>query len=135
MKKKGYKIVDLPALCLKLNDIIYKANEEDILVEGHLSHFCDGADLVVVLRTHPNVLQNRLHKKGFNKDKIRENLEAEALDICAFEAFQKYGDKANEIDTSCKNPHEIVDLIKLIVKDKKHFPVGEVDFSDYLLYK
>lgn len=135
-EKKGYKIVDIPALCLKLKDIIRNTNDDkDMLVEGHLSHFCDGADLVIVLRTHPDTLQNRLKDKGFNNDKIRENLEAEALDICAFETFERYGDNANEIDTSDENPQEIVNLIKMIMKGKKHFSVGEVDFSDYFFRK
>ena len=134
-ERRGYKIVDIPALCLKLNDIININDNKDILVEGHLSHFCDGADLVIVLRTHPDVLQNRLKDKGFSNDKITENLEAEALDICTFETFQKYGDKTNEIDTSNKNPQEIVNLIKMIMKGKKHLSVGEVDFSDYFFHK
>ncbi len=133
-EEKGYKIVDLPALCFNLNDIISNLiDDEDLLVEGHLSHFCDGADLVVVLRAHPDILQIRLQDKRFGDTKIRENIEAEALDICAFEAFQKYGDKANEIDTTNKNPQEIIDSIKMVINGEKYFPVGGVDFSDYLL--
>lgn len=130
--KKGYKIVDLPILCLKLNDIISNLKDEDLLVESHLSHLCGGADQVVVLRAHPNILQKRLEYKGFKDAKIKENIEAEALDICAFEAFQRYGDKANEIDTTAKDPQEITDTIKLILNGEKTFPVGGIDFSDYL---
>lgn len=129
----GYKMVDLPALCLSLNDVINDLkDEEGLLVEGHLSHFCKGADVVVVLRAHPDILRKRLQNKGFDEAKINENIEAEALDVCAFEAFQIHGDKANEVDTSHKNPQEIADLIKKILAGKTRFPVGEVDFSDYL---
>jgi adenylate kinase len=106
----GFKIVDLDALC----------------------HYCEGADLVIVLRAHPAILRKRLEDKGFNDAKIQENIEAEALDICAFEAFQIHGDKANEIDTSHKNPQEVVDLIKKVINGEKYFPVGKVDFLDYL---
>ncbi len=127
----GYKIVDIPSLCRALADVIDRSIE-DLLIEGHLSHFCHGADLVVVLRTNPKVLENRLHSKGFKDSKVRENIMAEALDICAFEAFQKYGDKVHEIDTTYKKPQEIVDIIKKILKGEKSYPAGEIDFSDYL---
>lgn len=132
-KEKGYKIVDLPALCHRIDGIINDVHGEDVLVEGHLSHLCDDADLVIVLRAHPDVLESRLQDKGFNKNKIRENLEAEALDICAFEAFRKYGDKTSEIDTTHKDLQEVVDLIKMVVNGEKQFPLGAIDFSDYFL--
>ena len=126
----GYKIVDILSLCQTLNDIIDKS-EGNLLVEGHLSHFCDRADLVVVLRTHPSVLEKRLQNKGFKDLKVNENVTAEALDICAFEAYQKYQNKAHEIDTTDKTPLEIVELIKKVVNGEKSYHVGEVDFSDY----
>ena len=129
----GYKIVDIPSLCQALDDVIGKS-EGDLLVEGHLSHFCDRADLVVVLRTHPHVLEKRLQSKGFKDLKIRENIMAEALDICAFEAFEKYGDNAHEIDTTDKTPQEIVNIIEKILKGEKSYPVGETDFSDYFYH-
>lgn len=128
----GYKIVDLPALCHSLNDIIDNLEEgEDLLVEGHLSHFCKGADLVIVLRAEPDILRKRLQDKGYGDAKINENIEAEVLDVCAFEAYQIHGDKVNEIDTSHKNPAEIIDLIDKILRGENHFPVGGVDFSEY----
>lgn len=126
----GYKIVDIPLLCQAITDVIGES-DGDLLVEGHLSHFCDGADLVVVLRAHPHVLEKRLQSKGFKDTKVKENITAEALDICAYEAFQKYGDKAHEIDTTDKNPQEVVDEIQEIIKGGKSYPVGEVDFSQF----
>ena len=130
----GYKIVDIPFLCQALNDMISKS-EEDLLIEGHLSHFCDGADVVVVLRAAPNILRKRLQSKGFKESKIRENITAEALDICAYEAFQNYQNKAHEIDTSLKTPQEVADMIEQILMGKKSYPVGEVDFSNYFYSK
>ncbi|MEN6592663.1 MAG: adenylate kinase family protein [Methanobacterium sp.] len=131
--KKGYKIVDIPALCSKLGDFIRNLGDgEDLLVEGHLSHFCGGADRVIVLRTHPDILGDRLQDKGFEDAKIAENVEAEALDVCAFEAYQEYGDRASEVDTTGKNPEEVVGIIKMIIDGEKTSPVGGVDFSGYL---
>jgi len=132
-EEKGYKIVNIPALCSKLDDIISCLDDrEDLLVEGHLSHFCNGADRVVVLRAHPDILKIRLKNKGFKDAKIAENVEAEALDICAFEAFQRYGDQASEVDATDKSPQQVVDIIKMIMDGEETFPVGRVDFSEYL---
>lgn len=129
-----YKIVDLDALCHSLNNKIADLkDQEDLLVEGHLSHFCRGADVIIILRAHPNILRERLNNKGFARKKIIENIEAEALDVCAFEAFQIYDDKTNEIDTSNKSPEEVVDIIKKIITGEEHLPAGQVDFSDYLI--
>jgi adenylate kinase len=121
-------------MCSKLNELLtaYKNKNDWVIVEGHLSYYYEEADLVIVLRAHPTILRKRLEYKGFNDAKIRENIEAEALDVCAFEAFQIYNDKVNEIDTSNKNPIEVLELIIKVIKGEVHFPVGEVDFLDYL---
>ena len=133
----GFKIVDLDALCCRLKEIIFKnlgegSGRDGLVVEGHLSHYCEGADLVIVLRAHPAILKKRLQNKGFKHAKIQENIEAEALDICTFEAFQIHGDKVNEIDTSNKSPLKVVDLIKKIMNGEANFPVGKIDFLEYL---
>lgn len=135
-EERGYKVVDIPKMCRYLNEVIFKEkniNESYMVVEGHLSHLCSGADMVIVLRTNPIILEGRLKFKGFKESKIRENLEAEALDICAFEAYQKYKDRTQEIDTTGKNPHELADIIKKVINGEKSYPVGEIDFSEYLL--
>ncbi len=130
----GFKIVDIDVMCRRLTEIINSlGNREDlIIVEGHLSHYCEKADLVIVLRAHPSLLRARLKNKGFNDAKIRENVEAEVLDICAFEAFQIHKDKVNEIDTSHNNPEEVLNLIIKVINGEEHFPVGKVDFLEDL---
>lgn len=130
---RGYKVVDLDAMCLKLNEIIKNLNGNSMIVEGHLSHYFEGADLVIVLRARPDVLRKRLKTRGWSDSKIQENVEAEALDICTFEANEIYGDKVNEVDTSDLKPEEVSDLLVDIIKGKKHFPVGNVDFLEDML--
>ncbi len=41
-KEKGYKIVDLDVLCPEIKTIIseYSSKSEKIVIDGHLSHFC-----------------------------------------------------------------------------------------------
>jgi adenylate kinase len=136
-EERGYKIVDINSLCTFLQDVILlkepHVNDPHIVVEGHLSHLCPGADVVIVLRTNPHILEDRLKAKGFKESKIRENLEAEALDMCTYEAYQKYKDQTQEIDTTSKSPQEIVATILEVINGEKSYPVGGIDFSEYLL--
>jgi adenylate kinase len=128
---RGYKIVDLDAMCLELNKVIENSKDEDVLiVEGHLSHYFEGGDLVVVLRAKPSVLRERLKTKGWTNSKIQENIEAEAIDICTFESYEIHGDNVNEIDTSDLKPEEVADLIIDVITGKKRFSVGNVDFLE-----
>lgn len=128
---RGYKIVDLDAMCLELNRVVETSKDGDILiVEGHLSHYFEGGDIVIVLRAKPNVLRERLKTKGWTNSKIQENIEAEAIDICTFESYEIHGDKVNEIDTSELKPEEVANLIIGVITGKKRFPVGNVDFLE-----
>jgi adenylate kinase len=131
---KGYLEVDLDALEKELQEIVTKSPEKDswIIVEGHLSHFFPNAELVLVLRTNPRVLEERLSRRGWLEAKIRENLEAEALDVCTWEAFHIHGDNVQELDTSTINPEKAVKIVLEIIKGEKSFSVGNVDFSEYL---
>ena len=129
---KGYKVIDIDALNDNVLEII-SDSDELIIFEGHLAHLCSGADKVVVLRVHPEILRVRLEGRDYSESKIRENLEAEALGVCTAEAFDEYGDKISEIDVSRLSVDEIVNLINDVISDKCEFPVGEVDFMDWLI--
>lgn len=131
-EEKGYKVIDIDALNEKVLEII-SGSDELLIFEGHLAHLCSGADKVIVLRVHPDILRVRLEERDYSESKIRENLEAEAMGVCTAEAFDEYGDKISEIDASGLSIDEITDLVKDILLDKCDFPVGEVDFMDWLI--
>lgn len=154
--EKDYKIVDMDALNNELFKIVGEGDVDDqkndssidsstsidspinssknscIIIEGHLSHYFPQADLVVVFRTEPLVLEERLKKREWKETKIRENLEAEALDICTWEAHQIHGTKVHEVETTNITPEEAINIISEIINGKKSFPVGNIDFSRYL---
>ena len=67
---------------------------------------------VIVLRCDPIVLERRLERKRWSKPKIGENLQAEILDICLWDAVKNHGwNKILEIDTTEKAPGQVVRLI------------------------
>jgi adenylate kinase len=103
------------------------------IIEGHLSHYVQDADFVIVLRANPQVLRKRLKTRNWKDSKIEENAEAEALAVCTCEAYQIHGERVNEVDTTDISPEETAELIIEVIKDKKHFPAGSVDFLQDLL--
>lgn len=133
-EEKGYKIVDENILCREINKIInFETETEFIIVDGHLSHFCKGADWVIILRVNPNILKGRLKDRGYSDTKIFENLEAEALGVCSVESYDIHGDNAHEIDVTNLPYDEILEIIKSIIYDNQKYPIGSVDFMEWLL--
>jgi adenylate kinase len=133
--EKGYKVVDLDALSRMIGITLEDSNDDHLIIEGHLAHTFkndDLVDIVIVLRARPDILRKRLNKRGWSDSKVQENLEAEALDICTFEAVEIHGDKVNELDTSDIDVKEVADLVVEIINGKKHFPPGNLNFLEDL---
>lgn len=130
--EKGYKIIDIDKLDSKINEIIADSNEL-LIFEGHLAHLCNGADKLIILRVHPDILKERLSARNYSDAKIRENLEAEAMGVCTDEAYEYYSDNIYEIDVSDLTVEEAVELIGNIIDDIEDFAPGEIDFMDWLI--
>lgn len=130
---KFYKVIDIDKLNECLNEEINQSINSILIVEGHLSHLCEGADKMIVLRLNPLILKDRLEERNYSESKIQENLEAEALAVCSAEAYDIYGDKLNEIDVSDKSVEEVRDLIISIASDNLDCPVGSIDFMEWVL--
>ena len=132
---KFYKVIDIDKLNESLNKEIdiSKSKNQILIVEGHLSHLCEGADKMIILRLNPSVLEERLKERNYSESKINENLEAEALAVCSAEAYEIYGDNTNEIDATDKSIEEIRDMMVDILCDNLECPIGNIDFMDWFL--
>ena len=130
---KLYKVIDIDGLNESLNEEIDQNSNCILIVEGHLSHLCEGADKMIVLRLNPSILKGRLEERNYSASKIQENLEAEALAVCSAEAYEIYGDEVSEIDASNKSIEEIRDLILSIATGNLECPVGSIDYMEWLL--
>jgi len=131
-ENKGYKVIDIE----KLSDYVYSLITdcpEKLIFEGHLSHLCDGADKVIVLRVRPEILEKRLRARKYSEAKIRENLEAEAIGVCSMEAYEKYGENVIELDVSDLGIDDAADLIEDAISGNVDSPVGSVDFTQWLM--
>ncbi len=128
-----YLSSELVNLNKRMHPITDKA--ETIFIEGHLSHYIDLVGIVIVLRCHPDILRTRLESKSWPEEKIRENLEAEALDVITIESVEKFGyDKVFEVDTTNDTVGKSVEnIIKILNGDVTTFRVGKIDWSEVIL--
>jgi len=133
-KKRNCYIIDVDKLNKYIKDK-YGNNKEIIFLDGHFSHLLENLDKIIILRTNPVELKKRLTLKGWNFEKIRENLEAEILDIIPVETLEKHPvNKVYEIDTTDKKPQEIANIVHNIIygkfKNNKGYRVGKIKWLD-----
>lgn len=102
---------------------------EDGVLDGHIAHRLD-VDYAVVLRCEPSALRERLKQRGWDRDKVRENVEAEALDVVLAEAL------AEEIpvfewDTTEPTPEETAERVAEAFEEREERN-GVVDWSAHI---
>ena len=121
----------------RLNNYVKKNYTRDgiVFVEGHLSHCLKCANRVIILRCHPDELRKRLSLKGWSDEKIKENLEAEILDVILVEAADIHPFKnIFEIDTTSKSLEEVMlsfnEIINNNFKHMKKYNIGNIDWSE-----
>jgi len=102
------------------------------IVVGHLAHELD-VDAVIVLRADPSIIEERLRARGYSEKKVKENAEAEAIDVITIESLES-GKKVYEIDGSVMSINEIADCVEEIIEGRgERFRPGAIDFSSYIL--
>ncbi len=96
----------------------------DVIMEGHLSHLLP-ADAIIVLRAHPVALRKRLGKrKEYSFNKVKENADAEALDVILVESVER-NKNVFEINTTDVNSLAVVKSIISIIESLKQGKVPE----------
>lgn len=122
--KRGCLEADMDGLAERLAET---DSDQISILEGHFSHHF--AQWSIVLRLSPKELEPRLKGRGYSPEKIRENLEAEALDVILVEAVE-YCQRVDEIDTTGRTPQEVADLVAKIIEEKMQMPPGQVDWLE-----
>ena len=101
----------------KLNDKLIKIikKNKNLIIDGHLSHYLPRkyVDLCIIVKCNLKVLEKRLDKRGYNKQKIKDNLEAEIFDTSLDEAYKN---KHNIIVIENSGKLAFKPIIKLIQK-------------------
>jgi adenylate kinase len=130
-KARGTLIADTDRVSKQMQEVI-KSSERDVIVDGHYAVDVvppKDVHLVFVLRRDPSELKSVMENRGFNERKLWENLAAEILDVCLWDAVSACGsDKVCEIDVSGKRIEEIVKDVILVLEAKEKCRVGIVDW-------
>jgi len=108
-EKKLYEKYNKKSKCFdidvrKLNKILIdkiNASKKDIVIDSHLSHYLpkEYVTKCIVTKCNLKILKKRLEQRGYNKKKVRENLDAEIFNVCLTEA-QEHGHKILIVDCS-----------------------------------
>jgi adenylate kinase len=107
-----------------------------LLLDGHWSHDVPGVGAAIVLRLRPDTLRTRLERRGWGDSKVRENVEAEAMDLILQEAVARLGvRRVHEVDTTGRTIRGVANAVLAVCRgtapSRAHRP-GQVDWSAFL---
>jgi len=107
-KKRDTNVVDEKKLSDAFVKLIKSRKAAKLIIDSHMSHCIPAkyVDACIVTKCGLKVLKKRLEKKGYSKEKVRENLDAEIFDVCLNEADEA-GHKLLIVDTTKRSPREI----------------------------
>lgn len=151
LARRGYAVVDLDEAARKGGFIVGRdearqSDEVDVealrenlrvpakiaFLRSHYSHRMD-VNLAVVLRCRPSVLRLRLEARGWPPAKVRENVEAEAIDVITQEAAEVLP-LVYEVDTTSSTSEQTAEAILGILQGRTEGrEPGSVDWSEEVL--
>lgn len=110
--QKECLIIDPKKLAKLLIELIKKDNR--LVIDSHLSHYLPKkyVKLCVVCKCDISELKKRLKERGYNEQKIRDNLDAEIFDMCLTEAQEQYKHNVLIVDTT--EGYDFSELVKKI---------------------
>jgi len=130
-KRRDTFIADMGKVSRRVQEII-ASSSRDVMIEGHFAVEVvppSSIHRVFVLRRDPEEMKGVLEKRGYKEEKVFENLAAEILDVCLYDAVRLCGlEKVCEIDVTGRDVDEVVEEIILILRGMKKCKVGIVDW-------
>jgi len=124
-------VADTEKVSKQLQQTLAKT-EGTVIIEGHYSVDVvpkKEVNTVFVLRRDPRELRITLEKRGYEEKKLWENLAAEILDVCLWDALSACGaDKVCEVDVSGKTVEAVVEEMILVLDKKEECRQGIVDW-------
>ena len=132
---RGTVVADMARLSERVDELLDHADRDQV-IEGHYAHDVvrtGRATHVFVLRRHPDELRTILANRGYNEDKIHENVNSEILDVCLTEAIARHDvERVDEIDTSSVTIEETIESMLSVLDGGKKPAIGKVDWLGQL---
>lgn len=130
-KVRGTLVADLSKLSRRIQEMT-ENSRHDIVLDGHYGFDvvpAESISVVFVLRREPDELRKLMQKRGFGAKKLKENLAAEVLDVCLFNAVKVSGvDSVCEIDFTGKQAETVVAEMIEVLEGRERRRVGIVDW-------
>jgi len=83
-------------------------NINNVIIDTHIIEVVPKyIDFVIVFRLNPFKLKEILKSRGYDENKVAENVEAEFLGLCASDAYKRFDDKVFELDVTNKTFSDI----------------------------
>lgn len=147
LARRGYHTVDLSAYArehgfISGRDVARATDEVDVealgrslrldakmaFLVGHFAHRLP-ANAVIVLRCRPAVLRKRLEARGWPPSKVRENVEAEAIDLITQESVKRTP-RVYEVDTTdLTSEQSTAEVLGILMGDTEGHAAGSIDWS------
>ncbi len=119
-------VIDEHAVVEEVSKIIREC-DRSVIIDTHYPEILppEMVDIVIVLRLHPRKLEERLWRKGWQWNKIRENVLAEILSVVSINAIQRFGtNRVYEVDVTEKSVEEILETVIEIIEKRRGFKTG-----------
>jgi len=128
---RGYSVVDLDTAAVEMSETDedgatvvdvealadrFHVTTKVAFLKAHYAHRIP-VNLIVVLRCHPKELWRRLEARGWPIEKVRENVEAEAIDVILQEAVGR-GPPVFEVETTATTPEESAREVLEVLRGK-----------------
>jgi adenylate kinase len=130
-EQRDTDVIDETKMRQKLKTLITKA-QNDVVIDGHYAAAVvpkTRVTNVFVLRRNPKELRHAMEQRGYSPAKQDENLQAEILDVCLIESFQKQKkETVCELDATAKTPDQILTEALEVLNGKKPCVTGFVDW-------
>jgi adenylate kinase len=114
---------NLDGLIHKINQHISNNLNKNIILEGHFAHYINPelVDLLFVINRDLNFLKEEYQKRGYNEQKIEDNLEVESFNLCFYEGLEEGYEEEKQIFCVDNNSNldKIVNEIDSVINDYK----------------
>ena len=134
--KRETVIADIIKIKNKIKKIIESTTKKFVIIDGHYAVSVVPLEKVkkaFVLRRNPIELKELLKKKYSQSNKIKENLEAEILDVSLIDTLSYLEkNKVCELYISGRTTSDIVNHIIAILRNERKCEIGNIDWLGYL---
>ncbi|MEB3786681.1 MAG: adenylate kinase family protein [Desulfurococcales archaeon] len=137
-------VIKEEVLIKEIRQVVNNSLGKCVVIDSHypgILEFLKKYDpLVIVLRTIPETLIERLEERGWGRNKVLENAEAELLGIVDQEARSVFS-RVYSIDTTGKSVDETLKIIYRLIEDpyriggKLEEPIDWLEKLDYVVLR